>query len=152
MSSMTSQNTDIIELYSFGIFLNVHVNFYNFILNNQQSFFKSIIYIFLGNLLFSFLFKFNIIDVLFHKYWKYQLRTIALPQLINSCGTVVIKDIILSNHRFNNFSLKMMLLGGLHIFLLKYCHQEIRRSKILRYNYYLFYYLFAPLFFPSFLF
>lgn len=152
MSSMTSQNTDIIELYSFGIFLNIHVNFYNFILNHQQSFFKSIIYIFLGNLLFSFLFKFNLIDILFHKYWKYQLRSIALPQLINSFGTVVIKDITLSNYNFNNFSLKMMLLGGLHIFLLKYCHQEIRRSKILRYNYYLFYYLFAPLFLPFLLF
>lgn len=152
MSSMTSQNTDIIELYSFGIFLNIHVNFYNFILNHQQSFFKSIIYIFFGNLLFSFLFKFNVIDILFHKYWKHQLRSIALPQLINSFGTVVIKDITLSNHNFNNFSLKMMLLGGLHIFLLKYCHQETRRSKILRYNYYLFYYLFAPLFLPFFLF
>ena len=152
MSSMTSQNTDIIELYSFGIFLNIHVNFYNFILNHQQSFFKSIIYIFLGNLLFSFLFKFNAIDILFHKYWKHQMRSIALPQLINSFGTVVIKDITLSNHNFNNFSLKIMLLGGLHIFLLKYCHQETRRSKILRYNYYLFYYLFAPLFLPFFLF
>jgi len=152
MSSMTSQNTDIIELYSFGIFLNIHVNFYNFILNHQQSFFKSIIYIFFGNLLFSFLFKFNAIDILFHKYWKHQLRSIALPQLINSFGTVVIKDITLSHQNFNNLSLKMMLLGGLHIFLLKYCHQETRRSKILRYNYYLFYYLFAPLFLPFFLF
>ena len=152
MSSMTSQNTDIIELYSFGIFLNIHVNFYNFILNHQQSFFKSIIYIFFGNLLFSFLFKFNAIDILFHKYWKHQLRSIALPQLLNSFGTVVIKDITLSHQNFNNLSLKMMLLGGLHIFLLKYCHQETRRSKILRYNYYLFYYLFAPLFLPFFLF
>ena len=149
---MSSKSTDILELYSFGIFLNVHINFCNFILNNQQTIFKNCIYIFMGNLLFSFLFKFNFIDLIFHKYWKNQFKTIAFPQLINSFGTVIIKDITISNHKLNNFSLKFMLLSILHIFILKYCCQETKRSKILRYNYYLFYYILCPIFFPVFIF
>ena len=142
-----SGNTDIIELYSFCAFLNIHFNFYNFILNTNLSIFKSILYIFISNTLFSFTFKFNIIDVIFHKYWKNNLKTIAVPQLINSVGTIIIKDMSITNEYLNNITVKIGLLYILHYSILKYCKNELKRSKILRYNYYMFYFIFLPLFF-----
>jgi len=141
-----SNNTDIIELYSFCAFLNIHFNFYNYLLSINLNFFKCILFVFLGNVFFSFTFKFNFIDLLFHKYWKNNFKTIAFPQLINSCGTILLQDVSLSTKYFNNFLMKCGCLFILNYSINKYCMLELRRSKILRLNYYIFYFIFIPIF------
>lgn len=142
-----SSNTDIIESYSFCIFLNIHFNFYNYLLNTNLNIFKCILFAFLGNAFFSFTFKFNLIDLIFHKYWKNNFKTIAFPQLINSCGTILIHDVSITTEYFNNFIMKCLCLFILNYSINKYCILELRRSKILRLNYYLLYFILWPIFF-----
>lgn len=142
-----SSNTDIIELYSFTTFLNIHFNFYNYLLNTNLNIFKCILFTIFGNVFFSFLFKFNFIDLLFHKYWKNNLKTIALPQITSSLGTIIIRDITITTEYFNNFVMKCGCVFILNYSINKYFTTEIRRSKIARLNYYLFIFLFYPILF-----
>lgn len=138
---MVIKNTDIIELYSYGIFLNLNLNLINYVMvNSNMNFFKGIIYILLFNLFTKFTFKYSFLNILFHNYWKNNLKTIAMPQLIYSSGLVLMNDVLLENKYINNTYCKVFSIIGLNYFLKSNYLNEINESIIFRYNYALLYF------------
>tara|TARA_B100001175_G_C19427288_1_gene599282 strand:+ start:766 stop:1203 length:438 start_codon:yes stop_codon:yes gene_type:complete len=133
---MVIKNTDIIELYSYGIFLNLNLNFMNYVmLNSNINFFKGIIYIFLFNLFTKFVFKYSFLNILFHNYWKNNLKTIAMPQLIYSSGLVLMNDLLIDNKYINNVYSKALSIIGLNYFIKNNYINEVNDSIIFRYNF-----------------
>lgn len=84
---LNNQITDKYELYSFSIYLYMYFFFYLFIF--EQTFIRSIIMNIFGNVFIYYLFNNHIFSFIGHKYWKYNLNQIAMPQLI-TCATNVI--------------------------------------------------------------
>ncbi len=138
---MHKKNTDIIELYSYGIFLNCHLNLLHFLfINKNITLYRSIIYLFCFNFLTKFTIKYTIIDIVFHKYWKYNLKTIAIPQLLNTCGMILINDFGSMNDYLNNYLIKFFLFIILNYFISINYNNELSYSITFRYNIALFYY------------
>lgn len=144
---MVIKNTDIIELYSYGIFLNLNFNLINHIvLNSNINILKGIIYVFLINLLTRFIFKYSFLNIIFHNYWKNNLKTIAMPQIIYSSGIVLINDLLGENSYTNNIYIKLLSMIGLNYFIKSNYINEINESVIFRYNYSILYFLLDYLF------
>jgi hypothetical protein len=123
--------TDKFELYSFSIYLYFYAFFYMFIYNN--TFFNGLLINLMGNYLFNYLFNYNILSFIGHNYWKYNLNTIAMPQLI-TCST----NIIILNHfyYFNNYNDFILILPFnylLNYSIKKMYKNEINYSKNLRF-------------------
>lgn len=144
---MVIKNTDIIELYSYGIFLNLNFNLINHIvLNSNINILKGIIYVFLINLFTRFVFKYSFLNIIFHNYWKNNLKTIAMPQIIYSGGIVLINDLLGENSYTNNIYIKLLSMIGLNYFIKSNYINEINESVIFRYNYSILYFLLDYLF------
>lgn len=144
---MVIKNTDIIELYSYGIFLNLNFNLINHIvLNSNINILKGIIYVFLINLFTRFVFKYSFLNIIFHNYWKNNLKTIAMPQIIYSSGIVLINDLLGENSYTNNIYIKLLSMIGLNYFIKSNYINEINESVIFRYNYSILYFLLDYLF------
>lgn len=73
-------NTDKYELYSFLIYLYFYAIFYRYVF--EHSLFKGLIINIIGNIIFHKICNYNIFSLSVHKYWKHNLQTIAMPQLI----------------------------------------------------------------------
>ena len=82
---------DKYELYSYIIYLYFYTFFYEYIF--EQTFLKGCFINIFGNIIFYKLCNYNIFSLLVHKYWKNNLNTIAMPQLL-SCitNTLIIKN------------------------------------------------------------
>ena len=138
---MTKKSTDIVELYSYGIFLNLNLNLINYtILNSNINFFKGIIYIILINLFTKFAIKYSILDIIFHKYWKYNLKTIVMPNIIYSGSLIIMNDLMLEYEYLNNIYMKILITIGINYFIKNSYVNELEDSLIFRYNYSIIYF------------
>ena len=104
-------------------------------MRSNTNFFKGIIYIFLFNFVSKFIFKYSFLNILFHKYWKNNLKSIAMPQLIYSGGLVLINDFICENQYINHYYAKILSIVGLNYFIKSSYSSEINESIIFRYNF-----------------
>ena len=126
---MKNTNIDIYELYSFSIYLHFYGFFYLFVF--EQTFIKSLLINILLNLFTFFMFKYNFITFLGHKYWRQNLTDIAMPQLINSISNITLSSIL------DKGSYNILILSSCDIllyFLIKNMYKdEISYSKNLRF-------------------
>ena len=137
--------TDILELYSFAIYLHFYSFFYLFIF--KQSFLEMIFINILSNLGFYYLFNYNIINFIKHDYWKKRMLDIALPQTISTMSNIMIYtrlEIIGNNYDYT-FILPSNLL--IYYIIKKFFKNEINESKNLRYMQTLLFFFIKFLFF-----
>lgn len=138
---MTKKSTDIIELYSYCIFLNLNSNLINYtILNPNINFFKGMIYIILINLITKFSIKYSALDIIFHKYWKNNLKSIVMPQIIYSGGLIIMNDVVKEYEYLNNIYIKILMTIGINYFIRNSYVNELYDSLIFRYNYSIIYF------------
>ena len=139
---MTKKSTDIIELYSYCIFLNLNSNLINYtILNPNINFFKGMIYIILINLITKFSIKYSALDIIFHKYWKNNLKSIVMPQILYSCGLIIMNDVVKEYEYLNNIYIKILMTIGINYFIRNSYVNELYDSLIFRYNFSILYFL-----------
>jgi hypothetical protein len=123
------KNTDKYELYSFSIYLYLYGFFYLFIF--EQTFVKGLLINILVNIFSFFMFKYNFITFLKHKYWRENLTDIAMPQLINCATNITVYSTL--HIRYYNI-LVLSLCDVLTYFLIKNMYKnEISYSKNLRF-------------------
>ena len=138
---MTKKSTDIIELYSYCIFLNLNSNLINYtILNPNINFFKGMIYIILINLITKFSIKYSALDIIFHKYWKNNLKSIVMPQILYSGGLIIMNDVVKEYEYLNNIYIKILMTIGINYFIRNSYVNELYDSLIFRYNYSIIYF------------
>lgn len=118
------KDIDKYELYSFSIYLYFYGFFYLFIF--EQTLIKALLINILGNLFFYYIFNYNIISFIGHKYWKHNLVSIAIPQLI-TCST----NIVL--YKTFNYYIDIPIYILLYFFMNKMYKEEISYSKNLRF-------------------
>jgi hypothetical protein len=86
---------DYFEMYSFTTYLYFYGFFYSYIFEQKKIIiFLSIIF---SNIVFYYIFNYNFISLICHLYWKNNLNTIAIPQLL-SC----VSNIMISKNTFIN--------------------------------------------------
>ena len=94
---MTKILTDKYELYSYTIYLYFYAFFYMYLF--EYNFFKGLLINIVGNTLFYYVFGYNIISFMCHKYWKNNLNTISMPQLLSCASNIFVHNYI---NIFNN--------------------------------------------------
>lgn len=142
MSNKIDKNdkNDIIDIYSFGIFLNTHLFTYKYILANNNLF-GMIFNFFVFNLLSKFIFQYSILNVLGNKYWMKNFDDIAMPLLLNSIGNIVTLNIYIPNLFINRIFIEFTILLLFNKFLKNNYPNENNASKIFRFNSTIFYFL-----------
>jgi hypothetical protein len=122
---------DRYEIYSFSVYLYFYGFFFLYIF--EQKLLIAILSTIFSNILFSYLFKYNFISLLCHKYWKNNLNSIAMPQLL-SC----LSNIMIYNNTFINSNKYMYVVlipsNILFYYLINIIYKkEIIQSKNLRF-------------------
>lgn len=84
-------NIDKYELYSFLVYLYFYSVFYKYVF--EQALIKGIIINIFGNIFFYNIFNYHIFSFVVHKYWKNNLNTIAMPQLLTCLSNTIIRPI-----------------------------------------------------------
>jgi hypothetical protein len=122
---------DIFELYSFVIYLYFYSYFYLSI--SEQSFFKFILFNTICNFFTHHFLKYNVFTFVGHSFWKKNLNTIAMPQLICSIKNIYVNSQI----RFfnNNYDYLIIIPSDIFVlyFIKRYYKNEDTKSKNLRY-------------------
>lgn len=131
---------DIIDIYSFGIFLNTHLFFYKNIFSNNNLF-GSIFYSFLFNLLTKYSFQYSILNLIGSKYWTKNFNNVAMPLLLNSIGNIVILNIHLPELPINRIFVEFISLILFNTFLNNNYQNENKISRMFRFNSSIFYFL-----------
>ena len=93
------KNTDKYELYSFSIYLYLYGFFYLFIF--EQTLIKGLLINLLTNIFSFYMFKYNFIMFLRHKYWRENITDIAMPQLINCASNITIYSTLKMSFYYN---------------------------------------------------
>ena len=123
--------TDKFEMYSFTSYLYFFSFFYMFIY--EQTFFNGLIINIFSNFLFYYFFNFNVLSYVCHPYWKYNLNTIAMPQLI-TCGTnMIIFNNLNYFNNYNDFILIIPFNFSVNYFIKNLYKNEVSHSKNLRF-------------------
>lgn len=135
-----NKKEDIIEIYSFGIFLNSHLFTYKSILNNTNLF-GSIFYIFMFNLMTKYVFQYSILNLIGSKYWTKNFDNIAMPLLLNSIGNMVILNVYIPELPINRVIIEFISLLLFNTFLSNNYPNENNTSKMFRFNSAIFYFL-----------
>ncbi len=78
--------------------------------------------------------------MIFHKYWKNNLKTIAVPQLLYDSGLIITNDLCIDNIYIDSIYLKMLCVIILNYFIRMSYSKEQNKSLIFRFNYTLFYF------------
>jgi hypothetical protein len=81
---------DKYEMYSFTTYLYFYGLFYLYVF--EQKFLISILSIIISNIIFYYSFNYNFISLICHTYWKNNLNTIAMPQLISCASNIIISN------------------------------------------------------------
>lgn len=124
------KNTDKYELYSFSIYLYLYGFFYLFIF--EQTLIKGLLINILTNIFSFYIFKYNFISFLRHKYWRENLTDIAMPQLINCATNITIYSTLNISYNYNILILSFT--DILTYLLIKNMYKnEINYSKNLRF-------------------
>jgi hypothetical protein len=97
MNIENKQFTDKYELYSYSTYLYFYAFFYIYLF--EYNLLQGLLINIVGNTLFYYIFGYNIITFMGHKYWKYNLNTISMPQLFSCASNIVIHNYI---NVFNN--------------------------------------------------
>ena len=113
---------DKYEFYSFTIYLYGYGLFYLFIF--EQELLKAIFFNFFINYILHYFINHNILKFIGHKYWRTNLKDVAIPQLI-SCSSQLVTY---------NYSNRIMIPVNIMIFYLidKIYKKEISYSRNLR--------------------
>jgi hypothetical protein len=135
-----NNKTDIIDIYSFGIFLNTHLFTYKYILSNNNIF-SSIFYFFAFNLLCKYGFQYSILNVMSSKFWIKNFDSIAMPLLLNSVGNIVTLNIYMPQLFINRSIIELVILLMYNNFLKNNYPNEKDASKMFRFNSTIFYFL-----------
>lgn len=134
------EKDDVIDIYSFGIFLNTHLFTYKNILSNN-SLFGSIFYIFGFNILTKYIFQYSILNVISNNLWSKNFDSVAMPLLLNSIGNLVILNTPIPNILMNRSFIELGALLFLNIFLSNNYPNEKNSSRMFRFNSTIFYFL-----------
>jgi hypothetical protein len=102
---MSYKSIDKYELYSFTTYLYFYGIFYLYIF--EQKLLIAILSTILSNILLLYIFQYNFISFLCHKYWKENLNNIAMPQLLTCLSNIIIY----------NYKLNYILIILINIFL-----------------------------------
>ena len=97
MSTENKQLTDKYELYSYSTYLYFYAFFYIYLF--EYNFLEGLLINIVGNTFFYYMFGYNILTFMGHKYWKYNLNTISVPQLLSCASNIVVHNYI---NIFNN--------------------------------------------------
>jgi len=90
---------DKYEMYSFTTYLYFYGFFYIYIF--EQKFLIAILSIIFSNIIFYYIFNYNFISLICHSYWKNNLNTIAMPQLLSCVSNIMISNnIFISRHTY----------------------------------------------------
>lgn len=135
-----NNKTDIIDIYSFGIFLNTHLFTYKYILSNNNIF-GSIFYLFAFNLLCKYAFQYSILNVLSNKLWLKNFDSVAMPLLLNSVGNLVTLNIYMPELFVNRSIIELIILLVYNHFLKNNYPNEKDASRMFRFNSTIFYFL-----------
>ena len=134
-----NKKDDVIDIYSFGIFLNAHLFTYKSILSNY-SVFGSIFYIFMFNIFTKYIFQYSILNVISNNTWSKNFDSIAMPLLLNSIGNLVILNAPIPNILINRSFIEVGLLLFLNVFLSNNYPNEKNSSRMFRFNSTIFYF------------
>ena len=89
---MSNILTDKYELYSYATYLYFYAFFYMYLF--EYNFLKGLLINIVGNTLFYYVFGYNIISFMCHKYWKHNLNTISMPQLLSCVSNIAVYNYI----------------------------------------------------------
>ena len=90
---------DKYEMYSFTTYLYFYGFFYIYIF--EQKFLIAILSIIFSNIIFYYIFNYNFISLICHSYWKNNLNTIAMPQLLSCVSNIMISNnTLISKHTY----------------------------------------------------
>ena len=124
-------NTDKYEFYSFVIYLYFFTYFYLYVLT--ESLFYLITFNIIGNAITNYTMNFNIFTLVSHNYWKNNLNTIAMPQLLSTLSTIIINDkLMFFNKPFYNTLIILPLNILVYKFISNMYKNEINISKNFR--------------------
>ena len=139
MNKLNKKN-DIIDIYSFGIFLNTHLFTYKNILSNNNIF-GSVFYITLFNIIKKYMFQYSILNIMSNKFWIKNFDNVAMPLLLNCAGNIVILNLYLPELYVDRSIIEFISLLLFNTFLSNNYPNEINTSKMFRYNSAIFYFL-----------
>lgn len=131
---------DIIDVYSFGLFLNLHSQLTTYTFKNN-TLFSGIFYFIISNLITGLLLRYSSIQVITHKFWLKNLHSVAMPLTINSISNVFALQTQLPDLMFNRHILEFIMLISSNYFINIHYPNEMECSKIFRFNITLFYFL-----------
>jgi len=123
--------TDKYELYSYSIYLYLYAFFYLYLF--EQTLLKFMIINFFGNILFYYTFNNSILHFISHKYWKYHINDIAMPQLISCITNITINKKL--TYFENNYDYIIIIPLNIIVssFIKKIYKNEIKESKNIRF-------------------
>ena len=140
MNNQIQKKNDVLEIYSFGIFLNLHLQTYYYFFK-YYSIFNQIIYICLFNLFTNVIFSYNFMHILTNKLWISQLHTVSMPLVCNSLSNIIILNMYIPNIIINKLLIELLLLLMANYFIQLNYPNEMETSKMFRYNITIFYFL-----------
>jgi len=133
-------NTNVLNIYSFGIFLNAHLFTYKYILTNNNLF-GSALYTVGFNILTKYIFQYSILNLINNNLWIKNFDNVAMPLLLNSIGNIIILNAPIPDIFLNRSFIEFGLLLFLNIFLSNNYPNEKQTSKMFRFNSTIFYFL-----------
>ena len=137
--SKLNKKEDVIDIYSFGIFLNTHLFSYKYILSNNNLF-GSIFYLFTFNLITKYAFQYSILNIISNNLWSKNFDNVAMPLLLNSIGNLIILNLPIPNFIINRSFIEVLSLLFLNVFLSNNYPNEKHSSKMFRFNSTIFYF------------
>ena len=137
-----NEKEDLINVYSFGLFLNFHLFAYTYILLNC-GFFESIFHFILFNFLIKYSFHYSIYELVVNKLWTSNFNNVCMPLLLNSVGNIIILNINIDKYELyiHKTAFEMIFLFLLNSYLTFYYPNELTCCKMFRFNSALFYFL-----------
>ena len=137
-----NEKENLINIYSFGLFLNLHLFTYFYIIYHF-GFFESIFNFILFNFLIKYSFHYSIYELIFNKLWTTNFNDVCMPLLLNSVGNIVILNINIDKYELfiNKTLFEMIFLFLLNSYLTFYYPNELICCKMFRFNSALFYFL-----------
>lgn len=136
--------TDKYELYSYTTYLYFYAFFYLHLF--EYTFLQSLFINIFGNIIFHYFFGYSILTFMCHKYWKYYLNTISMPQLLTCGSNIIINNYLTIFHNKYDFFIIIPLTFISNFAIQKMYKYEINHSKNLRFII-IFIFLFSHIFF-----
>ena len=128
-----NKKEDLINIYSFGLFLNIHLFIYKNIFFYNH-FFGSIFYFFLFNLFTKYSLNYSCLEIVNNKLWKNNLNNVVMPLLLNSLGNIIILNVDYPIQYMNKNVMEFIILIVFNYYLTYYYKNEMECCKVFRFN------------------